>query len=243
MAPRRLSVALSLAAVVTAALFAALAAQPAAATPDREVDCVGCHGGTYRGTTTATPSAIYPAAGTSYTVAIGTPDAPGAVFNTGYWVANSTVAGATGPSTGVFGGGMSTQHAYTASLKAPAVEGLYYYKVFAVEGTKSSSDYTNFALFSIVVDATAPLTTDNTDGKAYRSFKLVLTPSDGAAGVAGTQYRIDGGPWRFSTTATLSATGKRRRALGAGTHLVEYFSTDNAGNVESIKSCQVILTY
>ena len=167
----------------------------------------------------------------TYTVAIGAPDYPGVAYNTGYWIANSTIAGATGTTTGVFGGETTSTHSYTATMTAPAAEGVYYYKVFGVEGTKSTSDYTSVAVYSIVVDNTAPATGHNADGKTHRTFDLVLTPTDNAAGVAGTSYRIDGGTWRYGTMARLAVAGKRNRGLGAGTHSVEYFSPDIAGNV------------
>ena len=244
MTPKRVLITTVAAMVVAIALVSAIVTAPAGATPDRQVDCVGCHGGgTYRGTTSAAPSAAYPAGGSTYTVAVGVPDYPGVVYNTGYWVANSTAAGATGTTTGVYGGETTSTRSYTATMTAPAAEGVYYYKVFGVEGTKSTSDYTNVAVYSIVVDKTAPVTADNADGKTYRTFSLALTPTDNAAGVAGTSYRIDGGTWRYGTTALLAVTGKRHRGLGAGTHRVEYFSTDSAGNVEGVKSCQVILSY
>ena len=93
------------------------------------------------------------------------------------------------------------------------------------------------------VDTTSPATSDNSDGLSHSSFHLVLTPTDPFSGVATTEYRIDGGPWRLGRSVQLSIHGLRHRRLGlrAGSHTVSYYSTDNAGNVESVKSCQVIL--
>ena len=231
--------------VALAALFVlgVVAAVPAAATPSKAADCSGCHGpglGTYRGTTTASPSTQFPAAGATYTVAIGTPQNPIGTFNTGYWIANSTVAGATGTTTGVYGGGVGAVHSYTASMTAPAAAGVYYYKVFADDGAKDADAYVNFATYSITVDKTAPVTT-----AAGVSASWVLGPvtvnlsaTDNAAGVQSTQYRVDGGPWVQGVSATLFTW---RKGGGSGDRLVEFQSTDNVGNVEVIKSVHVKL--
>jgi len=95
---------------------------------------------------------------------------------------------------------------------------------------------------AIVLDREAPTTTDNTDGLPHQVFTVVLAPSDATSGVALTEYRIDGGSWRDGASATLRLKIRHKRAgLSRGTHLVEYRSTDAAGNLETVKSCQVIL--
>jgi hypothetical protein len=230
---------------VLAAVLAviALVAGPVIATPDKQVDCVGCHGGgLYRGTTTAAPSTPYPAPSATYTVAIGTPQCPTGTYNTGYWIANSTVAGATGTTTGVYGGNTSTTHSYTASMRAPATEGVYYYKVFALDGPKSSAAYVNFAVYSVAVDRTAPATSDNTDGLAHSAFTVAFSASDAVSGVSRTEYRIDGGAWVTGSQVTLVRRLRHKRSgLAAGTHTLTYRSTDAAGNVEVAKTCEVIL--
>lgn len=232
-----------LAALAALFVLAVVAAVPAVATPDKQTDCTSCHGGgLYRGTTTAIPSVPYPAAGATYSVAIGTPLCPTGTYNTGYWIANSTVAGATGTTTGVFGGNLSTTHSYSASMTAPVTEGVYYYKVFADDGPKSSVAYVNFAGYSIVVDKTAPVTSDNADALPHSAFTVVLTPTDAASGVALTQYNVDGGTWESGSQVKLVKRIRHKRAgLASGTHTVSYRSTDAAGNVELVKSCQVIL--
>jgi hypothetical protein len=70
----------------------------------------------------------------------------------------------------------------------------------------------------------------------------VLTPTDMGWGVAGTQFRMDGGAWRAGTSVILRRpTSHKRPGLIAGVHTIEYFSTDQAGNVETIKSCRVTI--
>ena len=103
------------------------------------------------------------------------------------------------------------------------------------------------ATYTIRVDTIAPVTTDNSDALTHRTFHLVLTPKDTTSGVATTQYRIDGGPWRSGTSLRLVTTGgvkvrrPRRLHLSPGAHTIDYFSADNVGNAESVRSCQVIL--
>jgi hypothetical protein len=95
---------------------------------------------------------------------------------------------------------------------------------------------------AIGLDLTAPSTTNNTDGLPHQAFGLVLTVTDATSGVALTQYRIDGGGWTTGTTVTLRlAIRHKRPGLSRATHTAEYRSTDNAGNLESIKSCSVTL--
>jgi hypothetical protein len=136
-------------------LIASVDAGPALATPSRARDCTGCHGpGSVGGTVTARPETVTPAAGASYQVAI----APPANRNggrVGFWIANSTAAGATGTSSGVTGG-PSSAASFTATMTAPTAAGTYYYKVWAVHGADNSSGVTNYARYSITVTAATP---------------------------------------------------------------------------------------
>ena len=63
--------------------------------------------------------------------------------------------------------------------------------------------------------------------------RVQLSATDDAAGVAWTRYRIDGGPLLIYTTP-ISITG-------TGDHTVEYFSTDRAGNEESVKRLEHLI--
>ena len=77
-------------------------------------------------------------------------------------------------------------------------------------------------------DATAPLTTFRASGTAgsngwYSSpVEVTLTPSDAGSGVASTRYRINGGAWITGTQFTLGYDGQ---------HLIEYHSSEVAGNI------------
>ena len=81
------------------------------------------------------------------------------------------------------------------------------------------------------IDTTAPTTTDNADGAWHAAASaLVLTPTDALSGVAKTEYRVDGGAWQSGALVSIASDGL---------HAVDYRSTDAAGNVEQIRSCEV----
>jgi len=102
-------------------------------------------------------------------------------------------------------------------------------------GTLARSD-------SITLDHVAPFTSDNSDTLPHRTFVLVLSPFDGTSGVASTEYRIDGGDWLSGTSIGLRMSIRHKRGgYSRGAHVVDYRSTDNAGNEESFKSCVVTL--
>jgi len=69
------------------------------------------------------------------------------------------------------------------------------------------------------------------DGSYISTVDVTVTSTDATSGVQSTQYRVDGGAWRsYATAFPLS---------GNGTHTVDYYATDVAGNVESAKSSVV----
>ncbi len=88
----------------------------------------------------------------------------------------------------------------------------------------------------IRIDKTLPVTTDNTSsiGSAWKSTPqtVTLNPTDaGGAGVAATYYTTDG-----STPTTASAQGTSVALPAQGTYSIKYFSVDNAGNAEAVKT-------
>ena len=124
--------------LAAAILVATINPVPAQAFPNKQQDCTNCHG-VLAGARTATPSTATPAAGAAYTVAI-TISANASAGDTGYWIANSTAAGVTGTTTGVYGGYTGTGAlTYTAAMTAPAAAGTYYYKVWSVNGGLDSA--------------------------------------------------------------------------------------------------------
>jgi len=86
---------------------------------------------------------------------------------------------------------------------------------------------------AVKVDATAPVTTAtfapaNDDGWHAGTVPVTLAAADPASGVASVEYALDGGPWT-PYTQPVDVTGD-------GEHELLYRATDNAGNVETVKS-------
>ena len=87
-------------------------------------------------------------------------------------------------------------------------------------------------------DTTAPVTTALGADATPRDIRTVVRflASDGpnGSGVASTAWRLDGGAWKTGDAAAVPAPPGV-----AIVHTIEYRSTDRAGNVEDVKSCQV----
>jgi subtilisin family serine protease len=87
-------------------------------------------------------------------------------------------------------------------------------------------------------DATAPVTTalglDDAEHDVAVSLTLFATDGPGGSGVTSTQYRIGGESWQRGTNVVVPAP--RRGRL---TRVVEYRSTDAAGNVEQTRRAEV----
>ena len=79
---------------------------------------------------------------------------------------------------------------------------------------------------TFVIDCTAPSTTADVEGS-----NVTLEASDAVSGVDSTMYRVDGGDWtEYDGTFAVTA---------AGNHTVDFYSVDEAGNVEMIDSVAV----
>ena len=93
---------------------------------------------------------------------------------------------------------------------------------------------TNVTLTYVGADQAPPTTTVSGADDVWHADPATLTFSAtdeaGGCGVAKTEYKLDAGAWATGTSLTVSA---------AGTHTVQYRSTDLAGNVEAEKSCTV----
>jgi len=88
---------------------------------------------------------------------------------------------------------------------------------------------------TIVLDQTPPTTAKDLSGDmgadGYKnSVVITLSASDVTSGVGSTTYRVDGGEWKTGSSFPISSVGA---------HTVEYYSTDEAGNLESTKSFDV----
>jgi Chitobiase/beta-hexosaminidase C-terminal domain/Bacterial Ig domain/Bacterial Ig-like domain (group 3) len=87
------------------------------------------------------------------------------------------------------------------------------------------------------VDVTAPVTSDDAPaGWSNAAVTVTLGVSESGSGVASTQYRVDGGPFQSGTSVVIPAPADHSND---GVHTIQYRSTDNAGNAESLRSVSV----
>jgi C1A family cysteine protease len=96
------------------------------------------------------------------------------------------------------------------------------------------TSYSDVNSVTVTVDNTPPSTSYTLSGVAgengwYSSdVDVTLSASDATSGVTSTKYRVDGGSWQTYTGSFVVS--------GDGTHIVEYYSIDNDGNIEPTKS-------
>jgi immune inhibitor A len=128
---------------------------------------------------------------------------------------------------------------------------VYWWSLFADEGVHilyfySIDDFGNgespVRSLTLKTDTLAPWTSDDNDYSPHRAVTLTLSPTDDTSGVAATRYRIDGGPWLNGRTVMLRPPVRHKRSgYSWGDHLVEYYSSDMAGNAEGVESTWVTL--
>ena len=83
-------------------------------------------------------------------------------------------------------------------------------------------------------DTIAPTTTSNVKATYVSSAVIALTATDtGGSGVAGTYYKLDGGAQTTGTSVSLGAVGS---------HTLEFWSVDGAGNIEAHKTASFAIT-
>ena len=81
------------------------------------------------------------------------------------------------------------------------------------------------------IDTSAPQTSDDAPAGWQRGpVTVTLEAADASSGVANTSWSLDGAAPQSGTSVPVS---------GDGTHAVTYFSSDNAGNVESTRAATV----
>ena len=89
-------------------------------------------------------------------------------------------------------------------------------------------------------DAEPPVTTALSDADAVSDIPvpvaLFATDGSGGSGVATTEWRLDGGTWRTGTRAVVPAPVATKR-----TRVLEYRSTDHAGNIEATRQLSVAI--
>lgn len=98
-------------------------------------------------------------------------------------------------------------------------------------GNSDDVYFRNIRLKPLPADLTAPVTTattspadpDGSNGWFRSSVTVTLSATDDDSGVAGIEYRLDGGEWTGYTEPI--------QVSGDGEHVLEYRSTDLSGNV------------
>jgi len=85
----------------------------------------------------------------------------------------------------------------------------------------------------VPVDVTAPVTSSDAKTTYVSSASIKLTATDAASGVAATYYKLDGGAQVSGSTINVTAVGS---------HTVEFWSVDVAGNAELHKTVSFTIT-
>jgi Bacterial Ig domain/Bacterial Ig-like domain len=109
-----------------------------------------------------------------------------------------------------------------------------------VAATDAAGNSTTSATVTRLVDNTKPTTSDDAPG-GWQSTPVTvnLSASDAGSGVNVTEYSVDGNPtYTAGTSVTVPAPAD---GSNDGAHTIAYFSADNAGNIETIKSTTVLI--
>jgi large repetitive protein len=82
---------------------------------------------------------------------------------------------------------------------------------------------------AVNIDRTAPVTgiSGVSNNWTNGSVAVILSPADALSGIAATSYTVDGGATQTGTSFTLSSEGD---------HVITYWSTDKAGNIEATRT-------
>jgi len=108
-------------------------------------------------------------------------------------------------------------------------DGIHRIRFYAVDNAGNTGEEQTL---SICIDATPPETTSNASNFWYSETPVLvsLNATDSTSGVAFTYYRVDGGEWKKGNLVLLSEEG---------IHSLEFYSVDNAGNVEGMQ-CVIV---
>ena len=126
----------------------------------------------------------------------------------------------------------------TASGPDAVADGEYDLRVTTTDNAGNA--FTSAAI-TVKVDHTAPVTSASlAPGSPSNSpVTVTFTAGDGTgSGVSATSYSIDGGSVQTGNSAIVSAPGDHSND---GAHVVQYFSTDDVGNVETPKTVTVVI--
>ncbi len=107
-------------------------------------------------------------------------------------------------------------------------------KALYVKFSDKAGNWSEVYSDAIILDTTAPITTDSgIDGNWHNTdVTVTLIASDSTSGVAHTYYTTDG----TDPSVSLTEYTAPFTLSGEGQYTIKYFSVDNAGNTESIKT-------
>ncbi len=110
-----------------------------------------------------------------------------------------------------------------------------------VKTTDNAGNVFTSATITVLVDHTAPATSASLAPGTPSNAPVTVSFSaaDGAgSGVSVISYRVDGGSLQSGAAVVVSAPGDHSND---GAHVVEFFSTDDVGNVEAVKNVTVVI--
>ena len=110
-----------------------------------------------------------------------------------------------------------------------------------VTTTDNAGNVFTSAVITVLVDHTAPTTTASLapGSPSNAPVTVSFSANDGAgSGVSVISYRVDGGSLQVGAAVVVPAPGDHSND---GSHLVEFFATDEVGNVETLKSVTVVI--
>ena len=159
---------------------------------------------------------------------------------------DSADVGGSGVDTIVFQRSPSGANTWTATaaswntVSGPDSVGDGSYDLRVTTTDKAGNSFTS-ATITVLVDHTAPTTSASLAPGTPSNAPVTVsfTAGDGGgSGVSTTSYRVDGGTVLQGSSVVISAPGDHSND---GNHVVQFFSTDDVGNVETPKTTNVLI--
>jgi uncharacterized repeat protein (TIGR02543 family) len=126
-----------------------------------------------------------------------------------------------------------TSNVYSHEVTGLTADTSYTFNVKAVDDGNNLSEAKTVHVTTLVnnIDKMAPVTADDAPkGWVNHNVTVNLSATDSGSGVKATYYQLDGGPVQTGTAVNVTAEG---------THTIEYWSADTAGNAEAKKTAVV----
>jgi len=132
----------------------------------------------------------------------------------------------------ILDGGLQTA-GKSVAVSALGAHTLQFWSVDAAGNTELRKTAAFTITAPVVVDTTAPVTVSDAKATYVASAAIKLTATDAGSGVANTYYILDGGVQTAGTAVSVTTTG---------THTLQFWSTDVAGNAEARKTASFTVT-